>query len=514
MKTDALKKMVSFMFRYLWILCVILICIDSIGNFYCAKELILSTSHDALSAVQGEIETKIATTISFLEGAADSEVIQDDSLTLQERAKSLEAYANSMNMVLLGVIDKDGLGSCTFNYEPISFSETPYFQLLKETGKPVVTDVNFSDIYGVRNFTIAVPVKNPDCSAAAVAATINFDEIDKIINRKIFTDSIHYLIVDKNQLVTANPNPELVGKSLSELDKKSFYLTSSTEEFYDNISSCRDGRHIAIYNKVIYYTPYSKIANTDWYLILRMDMAKTLRSVAILSLVKILLYILIFLFISIVGNKYILSRLKPVSNVIDQVEKLNDDIRKLDYGKRVNINLSEMIETSYQGLRDELTGMPTRTLFQKFLKSQLGTISLSLYTAIYYIDMDNLKEINDSFGHQFGDSALVYFGEQLSSIAREYNCYACRYGGDEFLLLAQNFKSVEELEQLAKIIISRLNTVIMSDGKSSEIHASAGVAVYPVNSQDMDEIVQLADKALYYSKQNCKGGYTFYTPGQ
>ena len=132
-----------------------------------------------------------------------------------------------------------------------------------------------------------------------------------------------------------------------------------------------------------------------------------------------------------------------------------------------------------------------------------------------YMDLDNFKFHNDKFGHHMGDDILKEFAEIISAIIGE-NGYAIRYGGDEFVIMIPG-KKEEYATDIADIILSEIDSRLrgsiqraLGEGviidKDKEITCSIGIAEYSgLDSEQMEEALKRADKALYYVKDNNKG---------
>ena len=161
-------------------------------------------------------------------------------------------------------------------------------------------------------------------------------------------------------------------------------------------------------------------------------------------------------------------------------------------------------------MHDALTHLPNRRNFDEFLsKVHAQAVRTKKLYAVFYMDLDGFKLINDQFGHAAGDDALVATIVRISDILRESD-FLARVGGDEFTLIVQDYKEQKELVILALRIISALDRPIMSiDGQSIWMGVSIGIATYPKHATQAEEIVASADEAMYQAKTSGKNQYCF-----
>ena len=126
--------------------------------------------------------------------------------------------------------------------------------------------------------------------------------------------------------------------------------------------------------------------------------------------------------------------------------------------------------------------------------------------ALLFIDMDNLKYINDTCGHDGGDIALKSVGYILREYEKKYDGVVGRYGGDEFVLLLTALDDQKELRAVLDGLILRLQSRIQSGGQNIPVQCSIGVSIYQPGMK-LEQMISDADEALYYVKQNGKGYY-------
>jgi diguanylate cyclase (GGDEF)-like protein len=168
--------------------------------------------------------------------------------------------------------------------------------------------------------------------------------------------------------------------------------------------------------------------------------------------------------------------------------------------------------SAYQALRamrlaltDPLTGLGNHRSFQERLQRELSSAaSRNLTFTLCMLDIDDFKRVNDRFGHPAGDSVLAQIGARLRQ-----NGEAFRLGGDEFALLLPGH-GAEQALPVAKSILSRIAGLKLDDVGS--VTASAGLASFPQTGLDRDELIRLADSALYWAKEHGKNRVHLYRP--
>lgn len=152
-----------------------------------------------------------------------------------------------------------------------------------------------------------------------------------------------------------------------------------------------------------------------------------------------------------------------------------------------------------QSIRDPLTNLFNRRYMQEMLNREVSRADRQMHPlGIIMLDIDHFKRFNDTFGHVAGDNLLSHFGKQLQSQVRSEDI-ACRYGGEEFILIMPNTK-LEIVKERAEQICSAVKNLVLEN--THDITLSLGVAMYPQHGKTIEEVIQAADAALYQAKQN------------
>jgi diguanylate cyclase (GGDEF)-like protein/PAS domain S-box-containing protein len=156
---------------------------------------------------------------------------------------------------------------------------------------------------------------------------------------------------------------------------------------------------------------------------------------------------------------------------------------------------------------DSLTGMPNRVQFDESLRKAIARSRRSgLAMALMYLDIDHFKTINDTYGHQAGDEALIEFSIRLTKSVRKTDQVA-RLSGDEFVIILEEMKSVEEAEIVARKIIHAMETEFVLGGTHYQVSTSIGIAILRADDADQQTLLRRADQALYRAKHGGRNAY-------
>lgn len=161
---------------------------------------------------------------------------------------------------------------------------------------------------------------------------------------------------------------------------------------------------------------------------------------------------------------------------------------------------------------DSLTGLPNRYLLFERLRSIINLAQRNQRPfGVLFIDLDDFKALNDTFGHRAGDEALIKLAERVRTSLRKSDLIA-RIGGDEFIAVFDDIRSVDDLPVIAgKMIEIFSEPIILDCGESAQVGASVGISSFPTHGVTSDQLIERADIALYRSKSLGKGRFTIYS---
>jgi len=182
---------------------------------------------------------------------------------------------------------------------------------------------------------------------------------------------------------------------------------------------------------------------------------------------------------------------KRLLNEAQQAEKSKEEIERL-----VNF--------------DQLTGLPNRSLAKKYFEqAELKRTKEKPCSAILFVDLDNFKSINDTYGHSVGDEFLKKVAAILKKGTRAYDI-VCRQGGDEFVIVVQEIEDPDSLAAIAINVLEKLNSPIVINGESLTISCSIGIAYSLIDGDDFEQLLKKSDMAMYHAKSSGKNAFSFY----
>ena len=163
---------------------------------------------------------------------------------------------------------------------------------------------------------------------------------------------------------------------------------------------------------------------------------------------------------------------------------------------------------------DELTELPNRTMFMQTLKRAFSLAQRrGKQFALFFIDLDRFKNINDSLGHESGDQLLQDVARRLRDNLRESDSVA-RLGGDEFVVLVEDCADPRELNSIAQNILNAVGRPYVLSGQEYHVTGSIGISTYPTDGQDPAALLKNADIAMYLAKDRGKNNFQFYSAQQ
>jgi len=164
----------------------------------------------------------------------------------------------------------------------------------------------------------------------------------------------------------------------------------------------------------------------------------------------------------------------------------------------------------YQATHDALTDLPNRVyLIDKLHQTIQKAKTKNTRVALFFIDLDHFKHINDSLGHDIGDEVLKIAAKRLKSQLRQNDTLA-RLGGDEFVAIIDDYKDEENIKQIASKILKITKEPIKIQEHTLYISSSIGISIYPDDTTNTRDLLKYADTAMYKSKDEGRNNYQFY----
>ncbi len=168
-------------------------------------------------------------------------------------------------------------------------------------------------------------------------------------------------------------------------------------------------------------------------------------------------------------------------------------------------------QIKHQAYHDALTGLPNRYLAQdRLTRSLIKAKRKQTKVAVFYMDLDNFKQVNDSLGHPVGDVLLQQAGQRLLSLVREEDTVA-RLGGDEFQIIGADVSAKNQVINLADRLLQEFSSPFKIETHELYVTLSIGIAIYPQDGKDTATLIKNADVALYQAKLQGKNKYSFFS---
>ena len=200
-----------------------------------------------------------------------------------------------------------------------------------------------------------------------------------------------------------------------------------------------------------------------------------------------------------------LASIAPIKNedgIITNYVAIKEDIS----GRKLNEE-----QLYYQANFDALTGLPNRHYFQKHLEQQLDLVNRSSqFMSLMVVDIDNLKYVNDTFGHEFGDLLIKEIAHRLEVVCG-HESVVSRFIGDEFTIIPPLATDAGDARQRAEQIRIAINSVFVVKGTEISTTASIGVVVYPEDGECVESLLKNGEAAMYQAKREGKNAICFYT---
>jgi diguanylate cyclase (GGDEF)-like protein/PAS domain S-box-containing protein len=216
--------------------------------------------------------------------------------------------------------------------------------------------------------------------------------------------------------------------------------------------------------------------------------------------------------------RWVMDRMRPEAEREDGCLVVSGVVADISERKQVEAEALEKL--THAALHDSLTGLANRASFLEHLELGLQRAARNAHgVGVLFIDLDNFKLVNDSFGHAAGDELLKAVGARLQAAVRKMDVVA-RQGGDEFLVLLTDLEQRAAVETSApptEVVASKVRAILrepfLVDGIEIFVSASIGISSYPADGGDADTLLKHADVAMYSVKETGRDGYARYSRG-
>lgn len=379
-------------------------------------------------------------------------------------------------------------------------------------GKEYISDVIVSMSTGEMIIVLEVPVKNDKAQTIGMLQrNFNLNEIQRYI-KGLDDKENRIVIVDREGRIISNSGNEYIAEgSYREISER----LKIEEKQNGRLQMKEKGEEVLV--------SYSRNAITGWIIYVVKPYKYIWQEIAIKIFSEVAIGILLLIVLGIISNRLAYKATKPIIEIARTAEKIakgNKTTEKLEI--KTDDELGQMTEAfnkmrslrdSYQleSEVDKLTKLYNKTTTEKICKMKLKDWARieegipETLMAFYIIDLDHFKEVNDTYGHQYGDKVLVEFSNRLRKIFRPNDCVG-RFGGDEFIVIIDNLPTTEIIVRKAENI-KRIASELKVEGRNVGISASIGIAIVPPQGTEYETLFKSADEALYQVKASGRNGY-------
>ncbi|MFJ8065281.1 EAL domain-containing protein [Psychrobacillus sp. NPDC096426] len=509
---------------------IVLMCIVTMSLFILLSYKNLKESLEQLYKNEAEsvlMQTFLSFGYQFLTVENTLEQLSDSLLLLNDYSSSQDEIATMLkehqkNSIVNGKM-MYGLANGEFyrgEYKEIPDSYHPAEQLwyklaMQNPGEVFWTEPYLDYVTQEIIITASKSVVSPKGTLGVIALDINLQEMSsRISNSKIGEDGF-VLLLSSNGTILANRDNHMIGETLfgNQLAK----MLKDTEKSYVPY---------IIHNKD-YLVTSQPIVENDMSIVAAISKEEIIRTlinrhqpILAIGLFCLLLFGVIAYFATLRGVR----PLKKLGKLMVSVENGNYDVQAnvKDYEEieRLANGFNSMIlaiktredKIKHLASYDSLTGLLNRRSIQELLTESLENDEVDCLKAVIFVDLDNFKTVNDTLGHSFGDKLITQVAKKLDALS-SINKDVARISGDEFIVVMHDLESIEQARNVAEEIIRQFDMPITVESRILNVTASVGISLYPIHAITSEELLKLADMAMYEAKSFGKNGYRIFDEG-
>lgn len=390
--------------------------------------------------------------------------------------------------------------------------------------------------------SIAFPIfndKSEDSILGYIVSNLQLSYFDNFLDALTFGDTGYAILLDSKGNILYHPDELLIGTKI-----ESPRLANIASDYNNGMIESK-GSFDYRYENANQIFAYDIMPDSNWVLLVKQDFSEiwSLTSIILLLLIIIsaILLVLIIIFAHSLSHKYtkpiialrdamrtasegnlsVKSNIKSKNELGELSKSFNKmlHILKTNYEELTDMHNKllaneEQLRSNYNHIEylayhDSLTNLPNKLSFLDYVNTSLiSSPETNVCHAVYFIDIDNFKTINDTLGHEYGDIILMQTAKKLMHFNE--NGVLSRAGGDEFLIFRESISSKDEAINHAAKIIDSFKEPIDINGEYVYITLSIGIAIYPYNGLSPNALIKNADIAMYKSKETGKNKYTLF----
>lgn len=431
----------------------------------------------------------------------DEHFIESD-ITLQERAQRAVPYKQAFELAGIGFSDGVGNMVSTHNNKVHSIAHRNYFHQVIRTKETVMTNVLTDVSNGKSVYVLCRPMfdENGDLQGT-ISASIHFSEIQMALDTDGESDIYSVLLDEDLNIISHSVDEHYIGVNLFNYGYEKLFDREGNLKALTGTDS--GGFFTYSYPLDLSYVEFTKVEGTPWILLSKAKFSTLLGDGTLMFGANVMLIVAIYVVIARLMGKQVVGLTQPLDRFLEESKVVFNDS-----SMELKEHFEQVLQASRNGVFCSRSGLLTR---EYFLRGAEKSLSLSnTPKACIFFDMDNLKYINDTYGHLAGDKVIALFVAVLRESFGHKRDIIGRFGGDEFVVLTQEFRTKRELELKLDKFLAKLQSTADRLGIDISLTASIGVVLTEGVGRDIDILLHCSDLAVYRAKQLGKGRYAFY----
>lgn len=442
---------------------------------------------------------------------------------LQDWLALRHRYAPLFSLGLV-VIDRSGRGAIAdFPVVPgrrtLDFNDRDWFAAARDTAAFAVGKPGVGRAVGQGVINMSVPIRDSGGRVLAVlmgVTALNAPGFLDLVETNQIAKTGSFLLLDmRNQVIVAATDPQLRLKPTP---------PPGVNRIHDlALTGWRGSGRTVNASGVDTLASFASVPSANWAAVARVPTAEAFSPVNRVMEVVIRNGAIAAVFLLVVLVLALHYKFKPLRRAAHSMRAMasqqsplaplkvarNDEVGEMV--ESFNLLVEKLVESEAQithlALHDALTGLPNRREFMQRLKQSAALAARqNSRLALLFIDLDGFKQVNDRYGHKAGDELLKQVAQRLQESVRQSDTVG-RLGGDEFLMLLTDCHGSDEVSKFACKLIVNLARPYALDAGEAKISASVGIALYPDMGSDVEQLVGLADAAMYQAKHAGRNGY-------
>ena len=499
-----------------FIACLILgMMVFVLQNAFLAYKNMKQTARTIQQSVSAQVSDKVNESLKLLKSLASLQIFYEPGIAWEEKVSKLDKINEYYGYMFICYVDKD-IVVYTIGEEPASLASREHMQKVYASKQSYVTDSFVAGADGkTLNYTVIVPLLQDGVLTGSLFATVVLDDISALLKEITSSTTADAVLIGSKGQVMCATNGTVYGSSILDiLDDHKLY-GATADQIEEQMLNRKAGSFRSSVGAELRFTEYGPVENANWDVVVTVgfwpEFFSMLPSAGFVLLGMLLLLLGLYYFV----NYHARLQANSIEHMVNAVQEIKKKVCQSSDPSEL-FDYENILQLSSRGLNDDLTGVFTRVIFldraEAMLQEKQEKRDGQTF-ALCFIDLDNLKTLNDKNGHLAGDIALKRIGSVLREYSVKYDGIVGRYGGDEFILILRDIDDREELDAVLKEMVGRLTFDVRCEDKDITVHCSIGVSLWHPEFS-LGTLIANADKALYDVKCHGKANYSIYLYGE